>query len=141
MNNTLSKEDSFKLGQLKDQKSYLRAVAGYCNWSRHKLETILQWLLHRFLQYCFCKRILSVLNRKIAVQVEMLCHEGADFSHVVTEMAKNAMTATSNVYQVYLLVGRQLLHVPRMRIFDFLKRLYYFNCSIEGGNCYIIILA
>ena len=49
----------------------------------------------------------------------MLCHDGADFSRIVTEIAKNSTTATSNVYQVHLHVGRQLLHVARKWIFDF----------------------
>ena len=66
-----------------------------------------------FLQYCFCERTLhvTVLNRKNGVIVYMLCQEGADFSHLVTAMGKNFTTATSNVYQVDLHVGRQLLFV------------------------------
>ena len=49
----------------------------------------------------------------------MLCHKGADFLRVVMEMAKNSMTATSNVYQVHIYVGRQLLRVAQTEIFDF----------------------
>ena len=48
-----------------------------------------------------------------------LCHQGADLSRVVTEIAKNSTTATSNVYQVHLHVSRQLLFVAQTRIFDF----------------------
>ena len=65
MNSTQSKEYSFKLELLRNQKSHLRALAGYCNWSQHKLEAILQWLSYHFVQYCFCERILTVLSRKM----------------------------------------------------------------------------
>ena len=52
----------------------------------------------------------------------MLCHEGADFSRVVTAMAKNSTTATSNVYHVHLHVSRQLLFVARTGIYIVVTR-------------------
>ena len=72
-----------------------------------------------FLQYCFCETILAVLSRKNGVKVYMLYHEGANFSRVIIAMAKNSTSATSNVYQAYLNVGRKLAFVARTRIFDF----------------------
>ena len=53
----------------------------------------------------------------------MLYQEGANFSHVITAMAKNSTAATSNVYQAYFYVSRKLIFVTQMRIFDFKKHL------------------
>ena len=64
-----------------------------------------------FLQYCFCEGILTVFIRENGVKVYTLCHEGTDFSCVVTAMAKNSTTATSNAYQVHFYVSRKLLFV------------------------------
>ena len=57
---------------------------------------------------------------KNGVKIYMLCHEGTDFSHVVTEMAKNSTTATSNAHQFHFLVSRQpyMLHECRFLIFN-----------------------
>ena len=70
----------------------------------------------------------------------MLYHEDANFSHVVIAMAENSTTPTSNVFQVHLNAGSQLILVARMTIFDFLNMLSHFDLLDSGCNHCVIVI-
>ena len=132
MNNTLSKEYSFKPGLLKIKNFIFEQFLVTTTGVNTSWRTFSSGCRIVFFAILLLQKNLTVMNRKNGVKVYMLCHEGTDFFRVVTAMAKHFVTATSNVYQVHLHVRRQLLFVARMRIFEFLKTLSYFDCSIEG---------